>query len=200
MNHFVKGLSALPSRFVFHANHYKYKNLTLLALTITLTFSLSRFEAYHQFLLGLGQLEYLGAFVAGAAFVSTFTAAPGALTLLILTQNLPLLPLGVAAGAGAMVCDLLVFKFVRDGLAGEVENIYEQFGGRHLNHLLHTKYFHWTLPVIGALLIASPLPDEIGVSLMGISRMKTKHFMVVSFLLNTLGIITVLAVSRLIKP
>lgn len=200
MEHFLRTIILAPRQFSVHAENYKYKNLTILFISLSLTFFLSRFEHFHRFLLSLGQLEYLGAFIAGTLFVSTFTAATGGLTLLILAQNLPLFPLGVAAGLGALIGDLLIFRFVRDGLSTEVENIYEKFGGKHLSHLLHTKYFHWTLPLIGALLIASPLPDEVGVSLMGISRMKIHQFMAISFVLNTAGIIVILSLSRYIRP
>jgi uncharacterized membrane protein YdjX (TVP38/TMEM64 family) len=42
--------------------------------------------------------------------------------------------------------------------------------------------------------IASPLPDEIGVSLLaGFTRIEEKKFALVSFALNTLGIIVLLA-------
>lgn len=181
-------------------SHYKYKNLTFLFLSLITAFTLSRFEAFHQFLLGLGQFEYVSAFIGGFLFVSTFTVATGALILLVLAENLDVFWLGLAAGCGALLGDFVIFRFVRDNVAGEVERLYDEFGGRHLTHLLHTRYFHWTLPVIGALIIASPLPDEIGVSLLGISKMKTHHFIALSFILNTVGIITVLILSNFIKP
>lgn len=161
---------------------------------------LSRVEVFHQFLLKLGGFEYVGAFFAGMLFVSTFTVATGALILLILAENLPLFPMAVVAGGGGVIGDLLIFYFVKDRLTDEIEDLYEKFGGRHLTHILHTDYFRWTLPLVGAIIIASPLPDEIGVSLMGISKMKTYKFIGISFLLNTAGILIVLWLTQFIKP
>jgi len=57
----------------------------------------------------------------------------------------------------------------------------------------------WTLPVIGAIIIASPFPDEIGVSLVGISKIKTYQFLLVSFILNAIGIFLVVSASAVIK-
>ena len=54
--------------------------------------------------------------------------------------------------------------------------------------------------MIGAIIIASPFPDEIGVSLMGISKMKTYQFILISFLLNAIGIFLVVSASLVIKP
>jgi len=46
---------------------------------------------------------------------------------------------------------------------------------------------------VGALIIISPLPDELGVSLMGISKLKWYRFLLLSFTLNTLGIFFLLS-------
>ena len=65
-----------------HTNHWKYKNLILVFLSIVLAVVLYRFEAFHSLLLHLGGFGYIGAFIAGVFFVWTFTAATSALILL----------------------------------------------------------------------------------------------------------------------
>ena len=179
---------------------WHFKNLTFLFCSVIVAFTLSRFEAFHEFLLSLGQFEYVSAFVAGFLIVSTFTVATGGLILLVLAENLDVFWLGLAAGCGALLGDLVIFRFVKDNVAGEIERLYKDFGGKHLTHIFHSHYVHWTLPVIGALIIASPIPDEIGVSLLGISKMKMHHFIMISFILNTIGIIIILILSNFIKP
>lgn len=180
---------------------FKYKNLTILSFSLILALLLSRYEPFHNFLLNLGGWGYLGAFIAGMLFVSTFTVATGAIILLVLAEELSPIEIGIVAGMGAVVGDLIVFRFVKDNLTEEVLSIYNQIDGHHhIAKLFHTKYFPWTLPVIGAIIIASPLPDEIGVSLMGISKMKTGRFILVSFLLNAIGIFLIISASLFIKP
>ncbi|MEK7559055.1 MAG: hypothetical protein AAB521_02010, partial [Patescibacteria group bacterium] len=66
----------------------KYKNLTLLFFSIILAVFLSRLEGFHTLLLNLGSFGYIGAFIAGILFVSTFTVATGAVVLLVLAEKL----------------------------------------------------------------------------------------------------------------
>lgn len=183
-----------------HRKHHKYTNLTILTLTIVATVLLFKNESVHSFLLSLGNFGYLSAFFAGAMFVSTFTAAIGVVMILVLAEGLSAVELGLIAGAGAVLTDLLIFKFVKDNLIKEIAPIYNDLGGGHLTKLLHTKYFSWTLPVIGAAMIASPLPDEIGVSLLGLSKMPTWKFLLISFVLNAIGIFFLVSASTIIKP
>lgn len=180
---------------------WKYKNLTFLFISLIFAFFLGRFELFHQFLLSLGTLGYIGSFFAGVLFVSTFGVGIGIVTLLVLAQNLNPFLIGVIAGTGGVLADFLLFRFVKDRLIDEVQPIYEQLDhNHHLKKLLHTKHFRWLFPVVGAIIIASPLPDEIGVSLMGIAKMKNRTFLLLSFFLNSSGIILVLLASRFLKP
>jgi len=179
---------------------YRYKNLTFFFLSLLIALFISKFELFHTFLLGLGELGYFGAFIAGMLFVSTFTVATGAIILLVLAERLSPLEIGIVAGLGAVVGDITIFRLIKDHILEEVTPIYNHFGGKHVTSLFHTKYFSWTLPVIGAIIIATPFPDEIGVSLMGISKMKTYQFLVISFILNALGIFLVVSASSIIKP
>jgi hypothetical protein len=50
-------------------------------------------------------------------------------------------------------------------------------------------WFRWLLCVLGCCLIASPLPDELGLVLFGLINFKPKYLAVVSVVLNTLGIL-----------
>ena len=170
-------------------------NLLLIGLGIALAIYLTQNDSFHRYLLNLGELGYLGSFIGGMLFVSTFTVATGGLILVILSQRLSALEVGLIAGAGAMETDMITFHLVKDTLRQDIKAISKRFGGKHLSHVLHTKYFHWTLPVIGALIIASPLPDELGVGLLGISKMNAYEFAILSFVLNFLGIFLVISAS-----
>jgi len=183
-----------------HQKKHTYTNLLLVAVGIGFAVLLSRCEPFQEFLLNLNSFGYFGAFIAGMLFVSTFTAATGAIILLILAEKFIPIELGLIAGLGAVAGDLTIFHLVRDGLFDEIEDIYNRIGGRKLSHILHVRSFRWMLPVIGAMIIASPLPDEIGVSLLGISKMKVVRFAVLSYILNSIGIFIVISASLVIKP
>lgn len=180
---------------------YKYKNLTFLLLSLLIAVFLFRSETFHTYLLHLNGIGYFGAFIAGMLFVSTFTVASGAIILLVLAEELSHIGIGIVAGAGAVLGDYIIFRSIRNkDLINEVKHLFEFFRSEKVSHLIHTKYFSWTLPVVGALLIASPLPDELGVSLLGLSKMKPFQFLFVSFLLNAIGIFLVVSASSVVKP
>lgn len=177
-------------------HRYHYKNLTYLAISLIVALLLLRMEFFREFLFHLGNLGYLGALIGGMLFVSTFTVSIGAVILLFLARTLNPIEIGLIAGIGGVMSDFIIFHFIRSkGLVEEIKHFFHYFGGDKISHLIHTKYFSWTLPVIGALIIASPFPDELGVSLMGISKMKTRNFLILSFVLNSIGIFLVVSAS-----
>ncbi len=87
---------------------------------------------------------------------------------------------------------------MKDKVAEELIPIFQSIGGNHIRKLFHTPYFAWFIPIIGAVIIASPLPDEIGVSILGISKMKNWKFLLLSFFLNTVGIFIIVTVALML--
>lgn len=182
-------------------HRYRYKNITYLILSIIVAYVLFKNTTFHEFLTHLGTYGYVGAFMGGILFSSTFTISIGAVILLNMIEYLNPWEIALIAGVGGVMGDALIFQFIRNkGLVDEIKHFVSYFGADKLGHLLHTKYFSWTLPVFGALIIASPLPDELGVSLIGISRMTTLQFIVISFIMNTIGIFIILSASIWVKP
>lgn len=181
-------------------HRYHYKNLTYTAAGIILSIALLAIPGFRELLAHLGSFGYLGAFLGGMLFVSTFTVSIGTAILILLAQSLNPVEIGIFAGMGAVIGDLTIFSFIRSrGLASEIMHFFQYWGGDDIRKLVHTKYFSWTLPVLGALIIASPLPDELGIGLMGISRLNTLEFIALSFLLNTLGIITIILAALAVR-
>lgn len=175
--------------------HWKHKNLILFFLGILLAWFLSQNKSFHDFLVGLGNFGYLSAVLAGVLFVSTFTIATGAMVLMTLAKTLSPIEIILLAGIGAVLGDMLIFRFVKDEIDAEIEPIYNQITGSHLKKILHTRYFAWTLPVLGALIIISPLPDELGVSLLGVSQMNTQKFIMIAWISHTLGMFLFVSAS-----
>lgn len=181
-------------------HRYHYKNLTYLFISIVIAMLLLQNQSFRNMLVHLGNYGYVGAFIGGVLFVSTFTVSIGTVLLIILTSTLHPIEIGIIAGLGAVMGDVAIFQFIRSkGLIDEIKHFFHYFGGEKISHLIHTKYFSWSLPVIGALIIASPLPDELGVGLMGISKLKTYQFIILSFVLNSLGIFFIITASSFFK-
>src|SRR3990167_7387455 len=111
--------------------HWKYKNLTFLVFSLVLAYFVLRNESLHSYLLHLGNFGYIGAFLAGILFVSTFTVATGAIILLILAETLSPIEIGLIAGLGAVVGDFFIFRFIKDDLVREIKQIYNIFDSHH---------------------------------------------------------------------
>ncbi|MFH0773492.1 MAG: hypothetical protein V1922_04240 [bacterium] len=180
---------------------YHYKNLTYFVISIIVGFVLLKTPFFREMIFHLGNFGYIGAFIGGILFVSTFTVSTGVALLLLLAETINPIIIGLIAGLGAVVGDLVIFQYVRSkGLISEIKHFFEFFGSDKLKHLVHSKYFSWTLPVLGAIIIASPLPDEMGVGLMGISKLKTSQFVLLSFVLNAIGIFLVVTAGVYFRP
>lgn len=176
----------------------KHKNLLILLIAVTFAFLLSLFQPFHDFLTHLGNFGYIGAFIAGILFTSAFTTPTSFVIFATLAGTVHPVPLALIGGMGAVAGDFLIFRFVRDDLSAELEEVYEKLGGNHLTRIFNTKYFHWTLPLIGSFILASPLPDELGISIMGVSKLRTFEFIPISYLSNTVGILLVVLASEIV--
>lgn len=175
---------------------WRYKHLTYFFASLIVVAILANIPAFHAVMHELSKAGYLGAFVGGMLYVSSFTAAFGALLLISMTESVPIIPLCILAGLGGLVGDLLIFRFIRSELKSELHHLYHKFGGQFISQLFkRNKPLNWLMPIMGALIIASPLPDEIGVSMLGVSRIKTTHFALLVLMLDIIGIYALLQVT-----
>lgn len=176
----------------------KYPKFLLLILTFAIAYFIFKqrdFLPFHSTLLSLG---YAGAFLAGIFFAYGFTAAPATAILLILAKEQNILLSGFIAGFGALIGDLLIFRFVRHSFADEIERLSKEKAINRLSRIPAPFKKYLTAVFIG-FIIASPLPDEIGVSLLvAVTKISTRMFSVFSYTLNTAGIFAVLAIGKII--
>ena len=177
---------------------WKYPYLTAVALSVLAAIYLGNNETFKSWLLHLGSLEYIGALIAGSFFVSSFTAAISIVVIAIMTENINPMALALIGGVGAVMGDYLVFKYVRSHLGDELALLFGKSGTAYVKHVLRSKYIAWMLPILGAFIIASPLPDELGVSLLGMSKMSDARFILISYISNAVGILMIASVATVI--
>lgn len=181
----------------------KYPKLLLLIATIIIALVLFQegrhYEPFHNFLKSLG---YLGIFIAGILYSYGFTATPAAAILLALASEGNIMLAVFIGGLGALVSDILIFLFVRHSLMDEIR----QLGDKKIMRILAEKQksifgrlSKYILPVFAGFMIASPLPSEIGISMMaGIKGISIPKFLVIAYVLHSMGILVILAAGRLI--
>lgn len=179
--------------------NYKYKNLTLVFLSIILTIFLSKYDFLNQFLFKTRYIPFAGSFVAGFLYVSSSTAALGILMITDLSKKISPIEIAILAGLGGAVADFVIFRFFKNNLLKEITPIYNKLGGQRLTKIMHHGMLKWSLPIIGAIIIASPFPDEIGISLMGISKIKNYQFILLCLVLDIAGVFLLASALSLIK-
>lgn len=179
--------------------NYRYKGLTLVFLSALLTVFLSGTDFLNQAIIGTSSIPIIGSFIAGILYVSASTTAFGVFILLGLSKKIPAIEIAIFAGLGGAVADFVIFRFIKGDLLGEIMPIYNKLGGHYLTRLMKHKSLRWSLPIIGAIIIASPFPDEIGVALMGLSKIKNYQFVLLSFVLDVVGVFLLVSAFSLIK-
>lgn len=177
--------------------HLLVQDLLIIAFSIGLAWYLEKTEVLVHLLSTTNQLEIVGSFVAGMFFTSIFTTAPAIVALGELSQVNSLLATALFGALGAVVGDLIIFRFIRDRFSEHLIEVAQEQGlTRRFRKLLKSKLLRRSSFLIGGLIIASPLPDELGVSILGFSKMKADVFSVVSFAFNFLGILAIGLAAR----
>ncbi len=175
---------------------WRYKNTILLLISLVLLYLFADRPEVISFIELIGGFGYFGAFLVGMMFVSTFTVAPSLIILYRLAETLDPFSVAILAGSGAVIGDYIIFRFYKDRVFSELRVIFRKLKGPYIFKIFTTPYFAWFTPLLGATIIASPFPDEVGVGILGISKIQTWKFILVSFLLNATGIFIVVTIAR----
>jgi len=69
---------------------------------------------------------------------------------------------------------------------------------RRFHLLFKRRFFRWITFFVGGFILASPLPDELGIAVLGFSKMRAKYFVLLSFVFNFLGIVLIGFTARLL--
>jgi hypothetical protein len=140
----------------------------------------------------------LACFIAGIFFTSAFTIAPSSIFLVHIAQSLPLQTVALWGALGAVVGDLILFLFIRDKFAEDLLKSLKPSFTKHIFKSFHLGFLKWFSPILGAFIIASPLPDELGLTLMGLSKTRLYILIPISFIMNMIGIKAIVWFSHII--
>ncbi len=167
------------------------RDLGIIILSIVIAVILARTGILTSILTSTQEVEILGSLIAGMFFVSIFTVAPAGVVLFEIAAANSIWEVALFGGIGALIGDLIIFRFIKDSLSEDIHWLVRKTKQERLVSIFRLKILRWIVPFIGALIVASPLPDEIGLAMMGLSKMKTSVFIPISFTLNFLGILII---------
>jgi hypothetical protein len=174
------------------------RDVVMIAIGIVIALFLSKIGLIDYVVSLFKDYYIISSFISGIFFTSVFTLAPASVTLVHIAETSPILGVVVWGGLGAMCGDLILFFFVRDHFADDIGKVFKPKRVKFFMKSLHFGFMRWLSPVIGALIIASPLPDEFGITLLGMSKVKTTFLMPIAFIMNMIGIYVLIAFSHLL--
>ena len=179
--------------------YLKYPKFTILALMFAaayVIFSGRSFAPFHDILVSLG---YAGTFVAGIFYAYGFSGGPATAVLLILSNYQNIILAGLIGGLGSLFTDLVLFKIIRHSFQDEIDMLAKERLVTGASGKIPRVFRRPVLTIIAFFVIASPLPDEIGVSMLACEKwISTRVFSVLSFALNAAGIFVVLLIGTLL--
>ncbi len=193
---------------------WKHRNLVLLFIGVVVAYFILTFKPIISLIHGLSYFGYATSFVLGMFFTYALTAIPASAALYNLGENFNPFLIAFIGAFGSVLGDYLIFRFVRDRLMNEIKLLSEEVNTltEPLSNLVTTKRIRiiiwkkishsriWKLliPVIAGLIIASPLPDEIGVAILGAAKYEPKKFLIFSYCLNFVGILIVTSLAKIL--
>ncbi len=168
--------------------HISY-DISIIVLSILVAVLLVKSHVIDDTLALSAEYGHVGSFVAGVFFTSAFTTAPSIAVLGEIAHTQGVIETALWASLGSVIGDLLIFRFVRDRMVIHLSELLpHKRKSRRLRHILRMRFFRYLTFLVGGLIIASPLPDELGISLLGLSKMREIYFVPLSFAFNFFGI------------
>lgn len=172
-------------------NNNLTRDFSIIALSIIIAIILIKTKAFNDWFVFSEWSRLVGSFITGIFFVLIFTVAPAIAAFTEIAKTGSILWMAFFGGLGALIGDLIIFRFVRNNLSQDIFYLIKKTKAERFAAIFKLKLFRLLIPFIGAVIIASPLPDEIGVAMLGLSETKMSLFIFISFFLNFLGILTI---------
>jgi hypothetical protein len=163
---------------------------------------------FSWFLIKAGHLEtilsilmpfkYLAAIATGVLYTSILTAPLSIAGFYVLRDNIDPITLAALGGIGAVLGDILILKFIRS-LFSNFPRVGKRGFIKAINKSLKGTFLQPLLIIVGVIFIALPLPDEIGLLMIGASKLSDTKLVIISYILNSLGIYFILLPFQLLK-
>lgn len=192
----------LSSRTYKGYAQYKFKKTTLFLISIAAAYILFSDPTVRHFIKGLSVEGYLGFLFAGMMFPFGFTASFAVGFFLLAGGNFNPFIGALIAGAGSYLADIAIFRFISVSFKEEINELRKSKIFKNFRNFFEknipAKIDAYLTVIFAGLLIGTPLPDEIGIAVLaGFTEIKETTIMILSYVLNTLGIFVILLLAHL---
>ena len=172
------------------------RDIGILLLSILVAVMLKQMGVIKELMDSTKDFTLIGSFIAGFFFVSAFTVAPSIAMFSDLSRTDSIYMVALVGSIGALVGDLLIFQFVEDHLFMDFKEYIKHSKFRKIIFVFKYKFLRWIFSILGALIVASPLPDDLGLAMMGLTKINTYIFIPLCLVLNFIGILGIELLAR----
>ena len=172
------------------------RDLFIILASIILAVVLVKTEAIKSFIDVAHEYKTVSIIIAGAFFTSIFTLAPASVGLVALNAGSSPLIIASIGAIGAACVDLLIVSFIRKDISEDLNNLSKTAIKRHFIEAFHFGFLKWAALIIGLLIVATPLPDELGLFFIGLSKIRGWILPVIFYVAHFLGIYALLSIAQ----
>lgn len=178
---------------------FRHHKISFLILTIVLAYILFSNSSTVFWINSLGKFSYFGAFISGI-LISFGFLAPFAVGFFITLDSSNFILYGLLGGLGALFSDLLIFRIVKKYFMRDFHKIERTNFIKEVHQMINKKISHkfrnYILYVFAGILIATPLPDELGVIMLaGLTKIRERMLALIAFVLHSIGISLIILIS-----
>jgi hypothetical protein len=176
---------------------FRYPKLFILIIVIFFAYYLFSQPFISEWMMFFNKLGNFGVFISGILTAFGFTAPVGiGLLIKIIPKNV--LFAALLAGFGATISDLLIFKTIKISFMDEFKKLEKTKLIQEIEHIVkknkHVLIRHYLLYIFAGIVLATPLPDELGVSMLaGLTTIKPIRLAIISFMLHSFTIFLILS-------
>lgn len=177
---------------------FRYPKLLTLALSICLAYYIFTRPEFSSLSIGLEKFSYAGLFIAGALYAFGFSA-PFGIGFLLIAHPANIIIATLSAGIGATIADMIIFHTIKFSFMNEFEELERKKAIKKIEKIVeenrHVLIRHYLIYIFAGLILVTPLPDEIGVSMLaGLTTIKPWKLAAISFILHSVTVLILLLI------
>lgn len=171
---------------------FRYKNIIVFAVGLAISLILFFTGGLSGAVAAIGDLSYVGSLIMGMLYATSLGAGFASVAFVAIGEKFDPLTVAVLGGVGAMIADLAILRFLTSGIMDELKTIFQGrfyfIRSERVKRIFKTRTARFFGPLVGFFIIASPLPDELGVLVLASFGVRMGRTIPLFFILNAVGI------------
>jgi hypothetical protein len=174
-----------------------YVDVAVVLSSLVLAYWIGTTQVVGLLVESLGDASILATIIAGGLYTSGFTVGPAAVLLYTLSLSTSAVGTVLWGTLGAVLADYLIFLFIRDRFSEDLLAIL-RIKLPHLFKRATTPFARAAFYILGVAVIVTPLPDEIALAFLGVSKTSTFGFLPIVIAANIASISLILIGGNLL--